>query len=92
MMEKMFKSAMTESLPAVSTTATNTGARARPRIASLQRGLSFCGDYRKLTETCEKWRMYLKQLHEKRRKIYRIMNTLHDHRLSEQKSTHCLIL
>ena len=81
LMEKMFKSAMgDQSLTAASSTAS-----ARPKSKSLQRGLSFCVDPRKLLETFEKWHTFLKQLHERRRKIYRIVNALHDQRLSEQR-------
>ena len=81
-MEKMFKSAMGEPLPAASSSTS-----ARPKSKSLQRGLSFCVDPRKLVETSEKWHTFLKQLHERRRKIYRIVNALHDQRLSEQRGS-----
>ena len=77
MIEKMFQYA---SLPAAST-----GTSARPRTRSLQRGLSFAVDSRKLVETSDKWRIFLKQLHERRRKVYKIVNILHDQRLSEQR-------
>jgi len=76
MIEKMFQS---DSPPAV-----YTGASARPRTGSLQRGLSFAFDHRKLVEASDKWRTFLKQLHERRKKIYKIVNILHDQRLSEQ--------
>ena len=79
LMEKMFKSAMRESLPAG--TFANTD---RPKSKSLQRGLSFCVDPRKLVETSDKWHTFLEQLHKRRQKIYRIVNALHDQRLSEQ--------
>lgn len=66
---------MEGSLPAVSATKS---------IKLLRRGLSFSYDSRKLAEAPDKWHTFLKQLQERRRKIYKIVNTLHDHRLSEQ--------
>ena len=79
MMEKMFQSAMGTSLPAATAAKSS-----RPKTKSLQRGLSFRVDPRKLVETYDKWHAFLKQLQERRRKIYRIVNDLHDHRLFEQ--------
>ena len=83
-MEKMFRSAMGGSLPAATITK---GAKLK-KTRSLQRGLSFCVDSRKLMETYDKWLTFLKQLHERRRRIYKIVNDLHDHRLSEQKGAY----
>lgn len=81
MMEKMFQSAMGMSKPVANVTK---GAKPK-KTRSLQRGLSFCADSRKLMETYDKWHAFLKQLHERRRRIYKIVNDLHDHRLSEQR-------
>ena len=80
-MEKMFKSLLDD--PSV--TSASTTIAVMPKSKSLQRGMSFCLDSRKLVETSDKWYAFLKQLNERRRKIYKIVNTLHDHRLSEQK-------
>ena len=79
----MFKSAMGESLPAATSATTD-----RPKSKSLQRGLSFCADPRKLVETSDKWHTFLEQLHKRRRKIYGIVNALHDQRLSEQRGVY----
>ena len=81
LMEKLFKSVMDD--PSATLASTTMGVM--PKSKSLQRGLSFCVDSRKLVETSDKWHTFLKQLNERRRKIYKIVNTLHDHRLSEQK-------
>ena len=76
MMEKMFKSPMSPMLPA---------SLPEERRRSLQRGLSFIGSPRKKEESKGRWRDFVKQLHDKRRKVYDIVNKLHDQRLSEQQ-------
>lgn len=86
MMEIMFRSAMGISPHAATGTKVT-----RPKSKSLQRGLSFCVDSRKLMETYDKWHTFWKQLHERRRRIYKIVNDLHDHRLSEQRGA-CISL
>ncbi|XP_065895085.1 uncharacterized protein [Dysidea avara] len=76
MMEKMFKSPMSPTLPA---------SLPEERRRSLQKGLSFISSPRTKAESEGRWRDIMKQLHDKRRKVYDIVNKLHDQRLSEQQ-------
>ena len=83
MMESMFKSPMSPTLPA---------SLPEERRRSLQKGLSFIGSPRKKEESRVRWKEFVKQLHDKRRKVYDIVNKLHDQRLSEQQGTFLYVL